>query len=489
MLFCIYAEPALVLEQLMNYARAFSHRIGYVFHPGSIRLTALTGSAATEIKGETTAREFDIMGKKEITPEKMALKIEEFADTRLCIIDEISFAGYKQYLVKLNENLKRYTEDTALYGRVAIAFLGDFCQLESLAGDLIYDKPQSIYWEQALTSMVELEGTHRYSQCEIMTSIMPPLRNGGITEEIRNMFNSRVVDGIKVVLPNTTSLKFATFSNKKKCEYNTAVFLNYLQEFHHLENNSNIPKSGIIVKGGLSWATSKQKLSFGQRKVVFENCSDADVKDVYHKRCDPMLKLFTGCQMMVNSNDDVKNGIANGTCCLFKQIIFKKGKTPHPMKLYGYWVYGINAEDVDYVILQWEESHFQGHFKVKPKLHTYQVAYPMKEGGRNMKIKTKISVLQLPVLLNHATTVHKLQGKTIEVLVVAEWNRAKNWAYVVLSRVRSLSGLYLMLPLPADIDFSPRPEYLTMMERLRSKILRTPKDEFVRELHEKFAFP
>ena len=55
---------ATILEEVVAYARQFSQHIGYGFHRGSIRLTALTGSAATEIGGETTAREFQLKAKK-----------------------------------------------------------------------------------------------------------------------------------------------------------------------------------------------------------------------------------------------------------------------------------------------------------------------------------------------------------------------------------------------------------------------------------------
>ena len=59
-------------------------------------------------------------------------------------------------------------------------------------------------------------------------------------------------------------------------------------------------------------------------------------------------------------------------------------------------------------------------------------------------------------------------------LVIAEWSKVKNWAYVVLSRVRTLDGLFLMKPIPDDIDFSPANDYLEMMEYLRGKILAYP---------------
>ena len=58
-------------------------------------------------------------------------------------------------------------------------------------------------------------------------------------------------------------------------------------------------------------------------------------------------------------------------------------------------------------------------------------------------------------------------------LVIAEWSKVKNWAYVVLSRVRTLSGLFLTEPIPDNIDFRPAPDYLDMMENLRETILAT----------------
>jgi hypothetical protein len=65
--------------------------------------------------------------------------------------------------------------------------------------------------------------------------------------------------------------------------------------------------------------------------------------------------------------------------------------------------------------------------------------------------------------VNHATTGHKLQGKTVKSLVIAVWSKVKNWAYVVISRVKTLSGLFLVNPIPEDIDFSPADEYSEMM--------------------------
>jgi hypothetical protein len=134
-------------------------------------LTAITGAAATEIGGRTSASVFKYMRRTDHTSFK---DIEFFQDTRLSVIDEISFAAYHSVLVKISENLKEFTEcQKYICGKHAICFLGDFCQLEATGGDCIYKKRNGIYWEQALNCMVELKGTHQFNNCNDMKTIMP----------------------------------------------------------------------------------------------------------------------------------------------------------------------------------------------------------------------------------------------------------------------------------------------------------------------------
>ena len=87
-----------------------------------------------------------------------------------------------------------------------------------------------------------------------------------------------------------------------------------------------------------------------------------------------------------------------------------------------------------------------------------------------------MSWISIVLTVNHATIGHKLQGKSLKQLVVAEWSKMKNWAYVVLSRVQSLEGLFLMKPIPNDFEFKPSEDYINMMKSLRKSILKTPED-------------
>ena len=466
-------KSAKLIQEVLGYGKAFSQSIGHHFTDKTIRLSALTGAAATEIGGETAATEFRL--KKTITHDD----IEDFQDTRLNVVDEISFACHDTVLTKLSDNLQELTECRDFqFGKTPIVFLGDFCQLEAI-GISIYQCENSIYWEQALTHMVELSGKHRYRNCPSFQRIMPTVRDNTLTAEDRAILNSRVIGSVdsngKILeMPDMAKTKFATYHNKNRCEINRHVFLEYLQQHHVSCNKHNIPKSAVVIKTNARWATNNQPLTFDQRKKLFENCTEADVMDSYRKRADPMLCLISNCYMMGNKNEDVKNGVANGTTSLFQKIILKAGKKPYPMQLHGYWVYAVEIDDVDHLLLRWHESKFQGTFKVFPAQGVYRVRFVIEEFGRKMVLRPQMRLSVFPVVINHATTGHKLQGKSLDELVIAEWSAVKNWVYVVLSRVRKLEGLFLTSPIPDDIDFAPAEKYLEMMIRLRNTILSTP---------------
>ncbi len=62
-----------------------------------------------------------------------------------------------------------------------------------------------------------------------------------------------------------------------------------------------------------------------------------------------------------------------------------------------------------------------------------------------------------------------------DVIVVSSWPTGglatmfKNWEYVVLSRVRRLSGLYLVEPIDMDKSFKPSAELKNYIENARQK--------------------
>ena len=477
---------AKILEEIIAYAKCFSQNIGHAFTERTILITAMTGTAATDIGGQTTAKVFKYM-----QPSKTATheEIESFVDTRLNIIDEISFASYK-VLERISSNLQSFTNCTEyIYGSIDMLFLGDFCQLDAIGGNQIYlEKQQNgMMWGQTLNCLVELKGTHRFKD-PFMQRVMSDIRREGLSNEDRATFNERCIGSNGVNMPDPKITRFATYYNKARCSINAEIFKKYLQQHHGKCTETNICKSAIVIKANAFWGKSKKALSFEHRKILFEECSESDTSTHNQQRCDPLLCLFYESNVMVNENSDVSNGIANGTTCLFKKAHLKPGTILQPIKMHGFWVNAVNIDQVECLELEWQDSpKFVGRFQVEPKQQKYLVSFPIKERDKpTTRVKTSIVLEQFPVVINFATTGHKLQGKSLLSLVIAEWSNIKNWAYVVLSRVRTLSGLFFTTPIPDNVTFSPDPLYLNMMSNLRETINTTP--EQVSELKATYNF-
>ena len=81
-------------------------------------------------------------------------------------------------------------------------------------------------------------------------------------------------------------------------------------------------------------------------------------------------------------------------------------------------------------------------------------------------------IVQFPVNLNDATTGHKLQGMSKDVVIVTNWPTSavfENWEYVVLSRVRKLEGLFLIKPIDMDKSFEPSDDLKPFFKRARER--------------------
>lgn len=174
---------------------------------------------------------------------------------------------------------------------------------------------------------------------------------------------------------------------------------------------------------------------------------------------------------MVTVNEDVGNGIANGTTCRLRQIRLVEGASTHRITIDGYWINAANMSDVKWIECEFEGGLFSGTFRLKPTSESYSVQVPSSLIPNKKRLPATFKITALPLVLNSATTGHKLQGKSVEKLLVSHWNTAQNWTYVVLSRVRTLTGLHLRSALPIGISFEPPKEMLLMLHHFRDKLV------------------
>ena len=146
--------------------------------------------------------------------------------------------------------------------------------------------------------------------------------------------------------------------------------------------------------------------------------------------------------------------------CTHKRSCFKKGCECR------FFFPFLARADINNVqrLLQQKKSARQ--FKLAPQSRTCSVnVSPNDQVSTTRRMKCRVT--QLPVISSDAITGHKLQGLTKDNLVVYSWNKSTNWIYVVLSRVRTLSGLFLVRRLKlADIKPTSR-DYLSFLRRIR----------------------
>jgi hypothetical protein len=113
-------------------------------------------------------------------------------------------------------------------------------------------------------------------------------------------------------------------------------------------------------------------------------------------------------------------------------------------------------------------------FKLKPEQCSTKVS--IKQYNTSLKkIEFCCKMKQIQINSNDATTGHKLQGISKDLIIVSSWPNGrlaamfKNWEYVVLSRVRTLSGLFLIDPIDMNKSFKPSEELKKYMENAKRK--------------------
>lgn len=64
--------------------------------------------------------------------------------------------------------------------------------------------------------------------------------------------------------------------------------------------------------------------------TIYNNCRDADIESANkysNKHADPVLKLYTGIPIMLNSNDHIKEDRGSGTLARFRKVVLKNNLT------------------------------------------------------------------------------------------------------------------------------------------------------------------
>ena len=454
-----------VINAVISYCKQLCDNANIEFNKRTIVVTALTGSAAVSILGETT-HSACYLNTKRYTPEM----IDEWAETRMVIVDEISFSS-EATLQSLNNSLNHLREvnlNLCRFGHLPILFAGDFTQLEPVKAQPLFLNTDNELWYQTVTTFIELKTNHRFQADPEWGKLLSRLREKGGTQDDIDLINTRFVCAANSLFETEIppSAVYATKNNVDRSAINEGLFYQHLARTHSQHNQIEPPLHTICIKASDISFKTKNSRSYNTIKnrneadLIYASCGDGHVKSDCGKRYDPMLKLYVGRPLYINDNIDVPSCIANGAMCTFKGLNIKDGIIPSNcidvVQIDGYYVNSIEAKYVENITVEMLDGNTNPAqpkiVKLQPTITKSCLAhFPLPWDGpitrKTKRIWRRIKFTQFPVNIANARTVHKLQGRSIKNIVISSWDYTGNWVYVVLSRCSTLKGIYLRKPL------------------------------------------
>ena len=471
------AGKSAVIDLLILYCSEYCHHLDYPFDQHTIIVTALTGVAATHVMGETTHRATHLCQKRDFSFEQ----IDDWKLARLLVVDEISFAP-PWLFDKLDTNMRTLRDQLhKRYGGLNIVFCGDLRQLKPIRDDSVADV-KCIQFHDWCNCYIELNGRHRFRNDPRWGEILFRFRSGVPTTADISEINKRLCRSETELPP---SLRYATFTNKDRDAINTAVFSKYCASTKD-QHTGAVPLALVVLSDNLTVMNSKGSyIPVKQCRTFWQVCGEDDVlpKDTSKGRVDPVVKLYRNCPIMLTSNDNVRGGKANGTRALVENVLLKCGENHFDLNLGRCTVPAVFASQIEHVRLRHENPSVRPQrFALEPRKYSVYAFFPKPGSTSTAKInkdRMEMKFNQLPIISNTATTGHKLQGSSVDCIFVQSWNYKDNWPYVVLSRVRTIDGLFLREPLSYDLKrYAMSPKLVKFVERFRAKSTRPiPSDE------------
>jgi hypothetical protein len=309
---------------------------------------------------------------------------------------------------------------------------------------------------------------HRFINDPLWGRILDRVQVGMITDEDILKMNERLLS--KVKLPDsidcsTTRIAYGCYCNKKRNQITDASFLKFVSKDSPLFTCATEPSPLTLLIKGIVYKQTKD-VGSNFHKLLWATCGDDNLTISTTVKVDPCLKLIQGCNVMINQNIDKKLNIVKGATGNYVGVRWKQGHMPHIEDYHGYKVSCAYVYDIECLVIRMK---IDGRFiEIQPEELSVTIKFP---GCNNKNLLKGYQIKQFPINLALAITGHKLQGMTLDIMVLSEINLSANWLYVMLSRVTMLNGLFLMMPLrkqmfkPITPNLKKELEWLRELER------------------------
>ena len=412
-----------------------------------VLLTAPTGVAAFNIGGMTLHSAFVLgsgqLGYQQLSSDKVNTLRARLGKLKLLIIDEVSMVG-ANFLFLIHKRLKQIKNvpDSLTFGDVSILAVGDLYQLPPVLqsplfatisdGSLASLHGSGSLWKDEF-KMIELNEIMRQRGDTVFAELLCHLRVNKCTDEDIALLKSRIT---------------------------TPESLNYpIDALHVYRLNADVDERNKIMLN---------RLASEDQHFIITACDSSsgrhiDLSNMSEKRSDTgnlhtTLKLAVGARVMLTVNVDVSDGLVNGA----------RGEVIHFITDDDFKVKKIlvRFDNATVGLKAMQASPFRTAYPNTVPLIKHETTFLLRGRRGN-----DITRLQFPLTLAWATTIHKVQGLTLERIVVdmkgGKFNAGQ--AYVAFSRVKSIEGLFILNFSASSIVKSDAVD--EEMERLNNNLL------------------
>jgi ATP-dependent DNA helicase PIF1 len=368
-----------------------------------IAITATTGIAATNITSHTpsesgdsrtrsikgtTIHHFSGGGLFNLELPKLVAKVarnrpckKRWIDTQILVIDEVSMLP-AHILDALDHIARAIRRIDAPFGGIQLVLVGDFNQIEPIANAGQFEVKYAFEAEswRYITHKFRLTTNMRQDKDATYRRILTNIRSNNLTEDDKAIVKARI--GV--------------------CPPPEAPYINIYTHNIDVDRINNDELKRLDASEYHIYASKTAVTALGRNKITKEYIE----KNVM---CQTELKLCIGCRVMLLINLDTSIGLVNGALGRVDSFTNVSGKH-YPIVEFG-------ADRHTVMPYTWK---FEEDEQVLGEL------------------------VQVPLKLAYAATVHKTQGMTFE-RASMDLTRvfAHGMLYTALSRVKSLDGLYL----------------------------------------------
>ena len=446
-------------------------------------LCAYTGTAAFNINGMTLHSAFQLHSKG-ISDERKTTMRTRLHRLMQVTVDEISMVG-TQMLNLVNNRccmVKYKNPEGKDFGNINILAVGDLYQLTPVMQTELYKRS--------------------YKGAKCASDLAPNLWDNFLLHELTQVMRQRdkdfadMLNVVRVGKPEENSkvdkmLKARELSIKEDDEdYPLDVLHVYAKNLHCKEWNEKM----INRLNGMLYITRSedrlQDVKIDMDQLDLSTLSATETGNLAHT-----LLLKVGARVFVSNNIDVSDGLTNGVFGTVSHII----TTAHQAKN------GEMVEEVRVVLVRFDSERVGREARAKSiykqidrqavPISKTEVTFSTRKNGSEINRK-RINVIrkQFPLILAWAVTIHKVQGMTMDRIVVdmsqSKGRFQRGQAYVAFSRVRTYEGLNIIGYNRHQIQTCGRVK--NEMERLRSErklptlpdpMIRSPPVECVSMVH------